>query len=278
MLFIMGSVLRRVLSGRAGLAFALALAAAAPRASLAADPEPTEEQPDPRSVYKIWPWLDASVIVGTNAVSAGLYLWVKPAARCPCDPNEVNSFDRDTIQNHSDVADMIGTSLVVGSALIPVGLDLAVLGVNKTALEDSVVLAEALSISGALVSIAKSAWPRPYPRTYAGSKVTDQTNYQSFYSGHTAMAFTALSTTAMTIGRRYNLYVVPWIITGLVGSTVAISMVASGWHFPSDVLVGAAIGTGTGIGVPAMHFRQSVRPIVMRGPNDVPIVGLAGRF
>jgi membrane-associated phospholipid phosphatase len=278
MLLFMGSVLRRVLAGRAVLALlALALVAASPRAVSAADPEPSPAATDPRSVYKIWPWLDGSIIVGTNALSAGLYFFVQPTPRCPCDRNEVNSFDRDTIDNHSDVADMIGTSLVVGSAIIPVGLDFAILGANKVAVEDTVVMAEALSISGALVSIAKSAFPRPYPRTYAGSKVNDATNYQSFYSGHTAIAFTALSTTAMTIGRRYDIHVIPWIITGVVGSGVAISMVAAGWHFPSDVLVGAALGTGAGIAVPIFHYRgPPVRPVVMRGPNDTPILGLGG--
>jgi hypothetical protein len=277
MLLSMGSVLRRV-CGRAVLAVGLALAAAAPSAAQAADPQPEAQQAEPRSVYKIWPWLDGSVIVGANALSASLYFGVRPTPRCPCDSTAVNSFDRDAINNHSDVADMVATSLVVGSALIPVGLDFAVQGTNKTTLEDTVVMAEALSISGALVSIAKSAWPRPFPRTYAGSNVTDPTNYQSFYSGHTAMAFTALSTTAMTIGRRYNLHVVPWIITGVVGSAVGIGMIASGWHFPSDVLVGAAIGTGTGVTVPALHYRDSVRPVVMKGPNDTPIVGFAASW
>ena len=37
--------------------------------------------------------------------------------------------------------------------------------------------------------------------------------------------------------------------TGLVG----VSRVASGAHFPSDVLVGAAVGAGIGLILPAVH-------------------------
>jgi membrane-associated phospholipid phosphatase len=41
---------------------------------------------------------------------------------------------------------------------------------------------------------------------------------------------------------------------GLVGSSVVgVSRVASGAHFPSDVLVGAAIGAGIGLALPAVH-------------------------
>src|SRR5204863_1755499 len=139
----------------------------------------------------------------------------------------VNSFDRHAIGNHSDVADMIGTSLAVGSAIIPLSLDLAVVGPNRVVLEDAVVLAESLSVGGALVGISKAGFLRPYPRTYAGSDVQDRTNYQSFYSGHTAATFTALSTMAVTVGRRYHVHAVPWAITVVVGSAVRTAMVWS---------------------------------------------------
>ena len=262
--------------GRAVLACALALATAVPRLAAAEEPAPPTVEPlDPRSVYKVHPWIDGSIIVGSNAVTAGLYLFVTPTPTCPCDPMSVNSFDRHAIGYHSDGADLAGTGLVAASVLLPVGLDLAVIGPNRVALEDSVVLAESLSVSGALVTIAKSGFQRPFPRTYAGFKVDDPNSYRSFYSGHTALAFTALSTTAMTVGRRYHSYAVPWAITVIVGSAVGVSMIWSGWHFPSDVMVGAVMGTATGVAVPALHFREPpLSPVVLRGPNGTPLVGL----
>lgn len=41
---------------------------------------------------------------------------------------------------------------------------------------------------------------------------------------------------------------------GMAGSAlVGVSRVAAGSHFPSDVLVGAALGAGVGIALPALH-------------------------
>jgi membrane-associated phospholipid phosphatase len=265
------------LGGRAVFALSLTLATIATRSVVAQEDQP--EVVDPLSVYKVHPWVDGPLILGTNLLSASLYFGVRPEPRCPCDPLEVNSFDRHAIGNHSDAGDAIGTTLVVGSAVIPVALNLAILGSRKTTLEDTVIMAEALSVSGALVSIAKASFVRPYPRTYAGAGVTDNTNYQSFYSGHTSIAFTALSATAVTVGRRYNIHAMPWAVTIVVGSTVGAMMVWSGWHFPSDVIVGAGMGTAVGVTVPALHFREApVRPVVMKGLGGVPVLGLAGTW
>src|SRR5262249_24851648 len=135
------------------------------------DPDPEPDRAEPLSVYKIHPWIDGSVILGTNLLSGVLYFGVRPTPTCPCDRNSVNSFDRKAIDNNNDVADLTATTLTLGSAIIPLRLNLAVLGPTRVALEDTTVFAEALSVSGALVSIAKASVTRPYPRTYAGSKI-----------------------------------------------------------------------------------------------------------
>src|SRR5882672_6915517 len=97
----------------------LALATAAPRVAAAAE-DTAQEEPDPRSVYEIHPWLDGSVIAVSNMLWLSLYLGVRPDPTCPCDPASVNSFDRHAIGNSSDAADLIGTSLAVGSAILPI--------------------------------------------------------------------------------------------------------------------------------------------------------------
>jgi membrane-associated phospholipid phosphatase len=273
----MMSPVRRCLGGRAVLALSLALATITTRAAVAEETVP--EEPDPRSVYQMHPWLDGSVIVTSNVLSASLYFGVRPDPTCPCDPLSVNSFDRHAISNHSEAGNALGTSLVVGASIMPLALDLAILGPKRVVLEDAVVLAEALSVSGALVSIAKVGFSRPYPRTYAGEDTQDRTNYQSFYSGHTAITFTALSAMAVTVGRRYHSYAAPWALTVVVGSAVGASMVWSGWHFPTDVIVGAGMGTAVGVTIPALHFREApLRPVVMKGVGNAPLLGLAGSW
>jgi membrane-associated phospholipid phosphatase len=47
----------------------------------------------------------------------------------------------------------------------------------------------------------------------------------------------------------------PWLVTGLVGGSVAAERVLAGRHFVSDVLVGAATGAAIGILVPYLHAR-----------------------
>jgi hypothetical protein len=267
---------RRPFTRRALVALVLALLTAAPRAG-AADDAPKE--PHPKSVYKIWPWLDGSVILGTNLVSAGLFLFYRPEPSCPCDPQSVNSFDRHAISWQSDAAEQIGNFAVVATVAAPIMLDIVDLKAKEPIIEDVVVLAEALSISGALVSVVKAAVQRPYPRTYAGFDVQDRTNYASFYSGHTAIAFTSLTVAAMTVARRHHRYALPWTIAVVGGSAVGLNMILSGWHFPTDVIVGAVMGTVVGVGVPILHYREpAVRPVVMVSPNGAPLMGLGGTW
>jgi membrane-associated phospholipid phosphatase len=275
----MRSAVRRLFTRRALVALVLALLAATPRTAAAAVNSEAFKEPHPQSVYKIWPWVDGAFILGTNLVSAGIFFFYKPTPSCPCDPNSVNSLDRHAISWQSDAAEQVGNFMIVGVVAVPIMLDIVDLKARDPIIEDVVVLAEALSISGALVSISKAWVQRPYPRTYAGFDVGDTTNYASFYSGHTAVAFASLSVAAMTVARRHHSYVLPWTITVVAGSAVGLNMILSGWHFPTDVIVGAVMGTGVGMIVPWMHYREpAIRPAVMVSPNGAPVVGLGGTW
>jgi len=71
-----------------------------------------------------------------------------------------------------------------------------------------------------------------------------------------ASTFAGLSAAAMTYSYRYGPSVWPWMITAGVGSLEAAGRVASGRHFYSDVMVGAAAGTAIGIMIPLIHKRN----------------------
>jgi membrane-associated phospholipid phosphatase len=44
------------------------------------------------------------------------------------------------------------------------------------------------------------------------------------------------------------------LVAGLAGSAlIGVARVGAGGHFPSDVIAGAAVGTGIGIAIPALH-------------------------
>jgi membrane-associated phospholipid phosphatase len=274
-------------SRRIGRAVAVAVAGllagtAGAGPAAAADALTFPGDPDPASVYRIWPWIDGAVVAGSIAVTAGFYGFgshlIDPS--CPCDRQSVNAFDRPAVGNHSDLAYDAATATVGLAIFVPVALDIWDLRRLQPVVEDAVVLAESLSLSIALFSITKFTVQRPFPRTYAGDPtlVNDAAGYHSFYSGHTAVAFTALSVTSMTLARRYHQNVWPWIVTVVVGSGVAAGVVLGGWHFPTDTVVGALTGTAIGIAVPTIHLRTApVRPTVGLTPDSSgPMLSLIG--
>ena len=218
--------------------------------------------PAPKSVYEIHPLLDGAILGSTlltNAIAtAQASRWIKPS--CPCDPNEVNAFDRHVIGNNSSFTNTVSDVTVGLSVLAPIALDWKDQGSSHEFLEDALVYAETLSVSGALVTVAKYTAQRPLPVVYAGQapELNDQPGgYRSFYSGHTTLAFSALSAASMTLNLRYHLGAWPWIVTGAIGTSVAIERVLAGRHFYTDVIVGALMGTGVGILVPYFHAREA---------------------
>jgi membrane-associated phospholipid phosphatase len=224
-----------------------------------AGPAPARASDD-GSIYQVHPIIDGVTIGASLALAGTMYAFGNGLidVRCPCDRNNVNSFDRFAIGFHSNAAAWVSDVTVGAALLAPVALDWFALGDLRIFAEDMTVYAEALSISGALNVVAKQLAGRPFPRTYAGDPklVSSTGGYHSFYSGHTTLTFTALSVASVTIGERYGYKVLPWLVTLVVGASVAIERVAAGWHFPTDVLTGAAVGTAIGIAVPVIHLRR----------------------
>ncbi len=202
---------------------------------------------DSKSIYQVDPLVDGAIIGASVALTASLYLFAAGAidVRCPCNPQEVNAFDRPTIGNDSEVAATI-SNLTAGLALLaPPVLDWFVLREPRPYLEDLTVYAEAIAVSGALSTVAKQIAQRPFPRTYAGdpSQLHTPNGYRSFYSGHVALVTAALSTAAFTIGERHGPALAAWLVMAGVSASVAAERVAAGWHFPTDVIVAAVAGT-----------------------------------
>ncbi|MCS7191182.1 MAG: phosphatase PAP2 family protein [Fimbriimonadales bacterium] len=96
--------------------------------------------------------------------------------------------------------------------------------------------------SGATVQLLKHLVPRPRPSNLPNVLVAPDERIfaRSFPSGHTATAFAlACWLWLMVRGTRYRwLGWLGWLLAALVG----LSRVYRGVHYPSDVLVGAAIG------------------------------------
>jgi membrane-associated phospholipid phosphatase len=213
----------------------------------------------PAKIYTLKLEIDIPVTVVAGTVGLVRALFAEKLARksCPCDPSGINALDRTAVGNHSRAASIAADITVYGIiATLPL-LDALDLGAQRALLDDLVVFAETLAVNTAIQNTFNFAVARPRPRTYAGDPdfLNDAEGYVSFYAGHVATAFAALSAASYTLQRRADVGPWPWVVTTLAGGSVAFDRVASGHHFPSDVVVAAAAGTILGITIPWLHSR-----------------------
>jgi membrane-associated phospholipid phosphatase len=250
--------------------------------------EPSGEVPEaasaprPLEVYDVRLAVDVPIIVVAGSVGLVRVFWRDELARksCPCDRTQINPLDRWTVDFHNQPASVAADVTVYGvMAALPI-LDAVDVGVNRAWLQDVVVYAETLSVDTALQNIVNFAVARPRPRAYAGDPafVDSGEGYLSFYAGHVATAFSALSVAAFTVGRRHGASVWPWVVAVIVGGSVAVERVASGHHFPTDVTVAAVVGTAEGITVPWLHTRGRAVELTIGPAGAGSGLSLAGRF
>jgi PAP2 superfamily len=112
---------------------------------------------------------------------------------------------------------------------------------------------------------------RPYGQTCGTSDLSEDTEqceggdrYRSFFSGHTSVPF-ALAASTCT----HHLYLPlsgssknAWIACAsgfLVAGTTGVMRVVADYHYATDVLAGAFIGSAIGFGVPLLHYTTGVR-------------------
>jgi membrane-associated phospholipid phosphatase len=230
-------------------------------------------------VYEVRPAVDlpvtAALLIGAGVPYLVPHL-ITP--RCPCDPHEVNRFDRWAIGHHSAAASTASDVTAAVAVIVPPVADALRLGPTPALGADLIVYAQTLAVNSALVVTAKYVTQRPLPVTYQGDPryLNAQGGYRSFYSGHTSTVVSALTASAWTIRWRYGEQVWPWAVVGATGVSVGVERILAGRHFPTDVIAGAAAGFAVGTAVPWLHRR--------RGPGAVtlaPAPGgavLTGRF
>lgn len=239
---------------------------------------PSNPPPPSRgSVYRINPAIDYTVL-SVAALGATVPLFFESQLihqKCPCDPNDVNSFDRPVIGNHDETAGTISQFVVVFSLVTPVVLDSADQGFNKNLAEDFLVYIEALSINTAVSHIARYGVQRARPVAYeANPPETRAGEFLSFYSGHSASVFAGLSAASMTYGYRYGHKVWPWLVTAGVGIGESVLRVAAGRHFYTDVIVGDIMGIAVGTLVPYLHRRYRDSSLTLVPTMDKPGIQL----
>jgi len=145
-------------------------------------------------------------------------------------------------------------------------------GSDDVALQMALIDVEAFAIVGAIEGTANflSGRERPYGAD-CGAGVPNNTNdcqssarYRSFFSGHTAVSFTAAALIcahheALELFESAADHVA--CATGLAAAaTIGTLRMVGDAHYFSDVLVGAVVGTSIGLGVPLLHHYKRAAP------------------
>ncbi|HEY3357634.1 MAG TPA: phosphatase PAP2 family protein [Polyangia bacterium] len=240
-----------------GVGVAAPVASTAPAPAAPSRPPPA---PGPRAHLL----LDTSLTVVAGGTALGLELGLSSLARpsCPCAAAGVNGFDRAAID----------WNFHAGIPLSDVAVGLAIAGAlagawfaadtRDAAVGDALLVLESTALAALLTEVVKIGVSRPYPYMYrsdvAPDKITNGSNYASFWSGHTATPMAAAVSFAAILQRRQPRSAWRWV-AWVVGPALAIAagllQMSDANHFPSDVLTGAGVGAFVGYGNIWLHER-----------------------
>jgi membrane-associated phospholipid phosphatase len=219
------------------------------------------QEPRRGPAYELRLDLDLPIIlIAGGMASSFAFMDEAPGVTCApsCDSSRINRLDRFAAGYYDLSWRKVGDIATVSTLVAPPLVLLLEQGA-RDGLNDDLVLLEAALVTSALQVTTSYAVSRPRPRVYGEeaplSERTDANAARSFFSGHVANTV-GVSVAALRTFQRLHRPALGWAVlgAGMAGSAlVGVSRVASGAHFPSDVLVGAAVGVGVGLALPALH-------------------------
>jgi len=127
---------------------------------------------------------------------------------------------------------------------------------------------ETVAITGSLYTLTAGLVYRSRPFVYGDKapldKRLDKGGQRSFYGGHVAtVAATTFFTAKVFRDFNPNSRLTPWLYTGAGALTALMGYerMISGYHFFSDCVVSAVIGTATGLLIPQFHKNKNLKNI-----------------
>jgi membrane-associated phospholipid phosphatase len=138
-------------------------------------------------------------------------------------------------------------------------------------IDDTIPILETVVFAETVDQITKFSVARARPFVHFTNAPFQYDNNVSFFSGHTTLVF-AVTVSAGFVAHTRHYAVEPYIwATGFtLAATTGYLRMAADKHYLSDVLVGAAFGTGAGLAIPYLTMN---RLTVMPTPNGIALAG-----
>jgi membrane-associated phospholipid phosphatase len=186
--------------------------------------------------------------------------------------NDIPQFDRSVTKNWSPELDDpsdITRGIVNASPVIIIFPQL-----NEEKWKNIIVLTvmylEGNVLNDNITDITKYLTERKRPYLYNTTSITEQEKfwlcqpggdyaYTSFFSGHTSSTFYSAVFLSKVVSDIYGKSVFTYVVWGTTlfgAATTGYLRYKSGWHYPSDVLAGALVGSVIGYLVPALHKKE----------------------
>ncbi len=233
-------------------------------------------------------WALAAAGVATSLLGAYAVDGVEPISLTEIralDRQAVNGFDRNTTNNWSptwqDRSDWPRDILVVSSALVA-GIPGLLGGEWGEVATLGTIFLEAAAFTTGATYAAKGMAGRTRPCAYNPSLTPEErlaiagsgsSVHLSFFSGHTSAAFAAATLMSTIYTDLHGFSTASKILWGSslsLATVTAYARVKGGMHFPSDVIVGAVVGSAIGYLVPALHRKRSDDGIrISAGPGGL---------
>ena len=214
-------------------------------------------------------WKSESAFLGMGVLSTGTGFLVaskvsplSPEAIADLNRSAINGFDRQATFNYSPAAANLSDALLIGSHALP-GIFL----LNKESRSDfdniALLYGETYLLTSGLTLLSKSLTLRTRPYIYnerTEDRLKVMTNARfSFFSGHTSITtancfFVAKVFSDYFPNSKMKPYV--WGMAITIPAVTAYLRVASGKHFPTDVIFGYGIGAAIGMLIPHLHSKQ----------------------
>lgn len=210
----------------------------------------------------------AAILFGLGYLADAGFEPLTPEEIAELDPESINWFDRSATRRWSPGAAKASDILLYGTMAAPVSLALTDQGSRQPGTLGLMYL-ETLLLQGGLTYLAKNTFSRTRPFVYNDDPdiplalKMEKTARRSFHSGHTSSAFASMVFLASVFERLYpDSSARGWVWGGCLtaAATTGYLRYAAGRHYPTDILVGAAVGAFVGYLVPSLHEIETTDP------------------